>query len=841
MVVLRYQRILYYSGLAAILAWALFVYRRFYSVDPSRQMLVYLLLGGGLAVSWISIRVEPGIKSTLAALWLTLTLGVIATIAFMHPLAALGMVAMAGTWYVMGANLVQWLGVAAKPRLTKTIHAMSVGMALYSLVVLGLGAARLLHAFVLWGLMGVVLAWGARKFQPACIRTSIVDGHRRLMQMGMLGWLMLLLGSVYFGIFLVKNLAPPLLGDDLTYHLAVARIFARDSAVHFLPYFTHFNSPFGAEMLYTAGMVLGSEYALTGLINLGYAVALLGAFILLGRRLGGSGIGGVTAWLIFFSVPYYTILTYSGSADLKFLLYVLLAIDAFLWWCETNSIRTLVLCAAEVGFSFHYRYHGLILFAALFLSVAWKLRLPETRRRDWRSLLYFVGIAALVGCPWLLRNWINTGNPIFPTSTHFFHGYFGDLEMSEIWREYGNPASPWLFGAYGLGMGWLNYLTLPWRVTFLGGVFEGYELTPVFLVLAPFGLWFMARNRPARNLSLFAGFYATAWFFQMHQLKFLIPAFAVCALVAAAGALAWAEQLGRWGRGAIVALVLAPTICALKIPLVYSREQLQDAISIALHPRGKGEFLTKHFGVYPMIESMNRELPKDALVFSVDEQNLFYLDRSYILGGPHHQIFVDYRTMVTFRDLLARLRELRVTHLLMRLGPPAPDHLIGAPHAALALLVRAVDFSQLHEIKRHQELVLYKINYDPDLGPYNPTKHADYVELGDVLMEYGMLERARVQYAKAGQAGASKCAAIQQMDSLARGRFYLSKARELRRTFFLGPALKEFTAARASGVVAEAEQGAQGVAEVYQAGMQFAPHIWARLPSGDWFFRQKTF
>lgn len=826
-----------FAGLA--LLWAGWCYFKFYDIDPSRQHLILvafcLVLGVGIVGRRPMLNVVVGWGGAIALL------GLLVAMVIVHTRAFLVIGVMIAAWWSTGDLCLRLIKIAPTGQLAGAMHRLALGITVNSVLLLALGClGRLTGAFV-WGTLVLMLlpALGqAKKIRFGAFwrqqQSHMKDADTLVLAVGIVVGCFLVLMTV-------RGLAPPLLADDLTYHLGVARIFAREGSSAFLPFFTHFNSPLGAEMLYAGGLVLGSEYAVAGLTNLGFTILLIGAFVLLSRRLAHAEAGWLAA-LMLLSVPYYLLVAQSGSADLKYLAFVLLAIEAFFHWKDERSNGALWLCAVEAGASLHYRYHGVILIAALAGAIGWTLLVTRRGRFDaFRILSSFIFLAALVGSPWLVRNGIQTGNPIFPSSPASFDGYFGDPELSEIWREYGNPASPWLFGAYGIGMGWLNYLTLPWRVTFLGGVFEGYELTPVFLALAPFGIWFMARNRRARNLSLFAGFYATAWFFQMHQLKFLIPAFAVWALVAAAGALAWAEQLGRWGRGAMVALVLAPTICALKIPLVYSREQLQDAISVALHPRGKDEFLTKHFGVYPMIESMNRELPKDALVFSVDEQNLFYLDRSYILGGPHHQIFVDYRTMVTFRDLLARLRELRVTHLLMRLGPPAPDHLIGAPHAALALLMRAVDFSQLHEIKRHQELVLYKINYDPDLGPYNPTKHADYVKLGDVLMEYGMLERARVQYAKAGLAGASKCAAIQQMDSLARGRFYLNKARELRRTFFLGSALKEFTVARASGVVAEAEQGAQGVAEVYQAGMQFAPHIWARLPSGDWFFRQKTF
>jgi hypothetical protein len=62
--------------------------------------------------------------------------------------------------------------------------------------------------------------------------------------------------------------------------------------------------------------------------------------------------------------------------------------------------------------------------------------------------------------------------------------------------------------------------------------FEGYEFTPGFLAFAPWLLWTAWRLRVVRLLLVFGGLYATAWFMQMHQLKFLIPAFGALALAA---------------------------------------------------------------------------------------------------------------------------------------------------------------------------------------------------------------------------------------------------------------------------------------------------------------------
>jgi hypothetical protein len=822
----------FWCASAALTIWVLFVYHRAYDIDPLRQKLVCIAAGGLVAI--LSMIRDPGPNAQRALFygWLSLVTCAAGLVVCIHPLATLSVCGLLATAWVVGRVVVNWARISTESRLTYAVHALATGLAFCSVGVLILGLVGSLHAAVLWVLMALAVVWEWRRMRILALWRVATECSRKF---GAAGWLMVAIITVFAGIFLVRSLAPPVGGDDLTYHLALPRIFAQAGRVFSVPYFTHFDSPLGAEMLYTAGMVLGSEYAACGLINLVYAVALLAAFVVLGRRVGG-GLMGLMAWIAVFSVYFYTLMTCSGNDDLKFLLYVFLAIDAFLGWTETRKERTILLCAAEVGCSLHFRYHGVILFAIILAGVLWVIWTSPRVRGGFFTCLRFTGTAAVIGCPWLVRNWLETGNPIFPTSTRFFNGYLGDPEMSEMWREYGNPGSPWLFGAYGFGTGWYNYFSLPWRLTFLAGGFEGYENTPVYLAFSPLVLWGAWRSKAIRLLALFALAYATAWFFQMHQLKFLIPAFGAWALAAGAAAILWSRESGRFGRALILGLFVAPVVCTLSISWIYVRQDLADAAKVALRPAERDNYLMRHLPNYAMMRYINEHVAGDAVVFSMSEQSLFYLKKSYVLGIGHTQLYVDYRTMPAFRDLLARLKGLKVTHLLFRPGQvPTADHLVGAPVAALTLMLRKVDYSYLTHIYQDDGLALFQIKYPSDLLPYDPSKHADRVALGDVLLGYGMLDRARDQYAKAGPAGDKKRRALDEMDHQARGDFYLAKARTLDRAFFLKPALDEFAAAAATARNEEARSLAErSCADVHTAGLRLAPYVWNRLPDSTW-------
>jgi hypothetical protein len=358
----------------------------------------------------------------------------------------------------------------------------------------------------------------------------------------------------------------------------------------------------------------------------------------------------------------------------------------------------------------------------------------------------------------------------------------------------------------------------------------------VFLAFSPLVLWYAWRDRLIRFFALFSAFYATAWFFQMHQLKFLIPAFAFWAVAVAAASASWISGGGFGRRALATAFLLVPVVCTLSVFGIYGRGDLSDKLAVALRPAKRDDFLRRRQPVYGVMDYINKTLPASSVIFAPDEQGLFYLKRASIIGWSNNQLVVDYRTMPAFSDLLARLKELGVTHLLFRPDQvPGPHVLVGAPHAAMVLLFRSIDHSCLQELHRENGLAVFKVQYPADLPAYDPTKHADRVALGDVLMEYGMLDRAYDQFRKAGQAGNEKREAIEAMDHQTKGKFYLEKARTWNERIFLKPSLDEFAAAK--GVArSETDRVAamEGLQAVRSTASSLAGHIWNRLPDTKW-------
>jgi hypothetical protein len=138
------------------------------------------------------------------------------------------------------------------------------------------------------------------------------------------------------------------------------------------------------------------------------------------------------------------------------------------------------------------------------------------------GLLAAVAIPFLILGPYLVKNIVYAGNPVYP----FLSGFPGKPGLAEQAAAYVSHVS-----GFGPGMNILEFIKSPWTLTVNPALFGGDAAAGLILVV--FALVLSGLAGRTKAAVFFLVFYYTAWYFTGPVLRFLLPAEAACAVIAA--------------------------------------------------------------------------------------------------------------------------------------------------------------------------------------------------------------------------------------------------------------------------------------------------------------------
>ncbi len=357
-------------------------------------------------------------------------------------------------------------------------------------------------------------------------------------------------------------LSPPVQSDALRYHLAATDQWRQAGRITYLPGFAHSNLPFLVEMNFALALLLGLP-AGAQLVHVTYYLVAAGFAGLLAQRMAaGETSGGLKPWItavaLLLTHPVAAPLAAWPYVDLATLAYLLGMIWALAKWMDEDQPRTLLLFAAIfAGGAFATKYTNLLplaLSAAIVLGgTYWKRRLSIIPAIC--NSILFATIAAIICAPWLIRNTINTGNPVYPLAYSIFGGLdwssenaafyaskaaekgTGPLIMQQQWREARKHDQPgptleqWDDASFEYPREkLLRYAKTPWTTYRWPGAFEDFAQGPLFLLMLPIALLLgtvaLLRRRIKATQALcaaFALFLFATWCITYESNRFLLP------------------------------------------------------------------------------------------------------------------------------------------------------------------------------------------------------------------------------------------------------------------------------------------------------------------------------
>ncbi len=572
---------------------------------------------------------------------------------------------------IMGWTCLKSLGRGQTLDLEALLTGTGLGLALFSFTVFALMAARqfsltaLAILLVLWYLFGLALAWQGR--QQLWI---FLEG---LARRGQGFWGLALAGLMLALLNLLPALMPSTDWDGLAYHLALLKIYLQHGGFIFRPDIFHNLFPQAMDMLFALGLASPAGQA-AKVLNVELALLCAVAVYVLGRKLKLDRRWAAGAGVLFYA--QYIVHLESGTTfiELGLTFYVVLALMALLNMAKDGGVGLWPpLALFFFGMTAASKWHGLVILALGWLAVAVTL-VTSAGRPPWPKvvgkLIAWGALGVLPIAPYMIRNLIFTGNPLWPLAYGLFGGPYWDSAIGRAVVDMSRHYAGWV-------QGWSGLWRLPWDFLAHTSAFsigaEAFRWPLMASLVIALGVW-LARHRqpPARAsqhrdslwaiaMGVLIASYLVFWFLSSPQFRFLLPLLPLWALAAMGGLKQLWQALAGWRRWSLLALPLG--LVAFHPPIHWDTPLQLKILFGAVSP---ATYLSRHLEHYQACRFLNQAMGPGEKVLLFGENRGFYLDKPYLWGDPLMQKVINFRTLKTKPELAATLRDHHIAWVLYR-------------------------------------------------------------------------------------------------------------------------------------------------------------------------------
>ena len=479
----------------------------------------------------------------------------------------------------------------------------------------------------------------------------------------------------------ILALVPPISKDALIHHLAVPKLYLRHGGFYEIPGMPFSYYPMNLDLLYIIPLYFGNDIV-PKLIH--FIFALLTAGLLFGylrRRL--NDLYALFGVVFFLSIPIIVKLSITVYVDLGLIFFSTAALLLLLKWLESRfQLRFLILSAVSCGLAMGTKYNGLITFFLVTLFVPFLYsRFGEKKSHGLTRTVgftcVFVFTALLIFSPWMLRDYMWTGNPIYPLYDHWFN-FHGHTARKSI--------GLFAYRALIYHEKWWEILLLPFRMFFQGQdgnprLFDG-KLNPFLLILPLFAFYRLKDDsqkiKTEKSVFLvFAGLYfAFAFFSSGLRIRYISPIIPPLVILAVFGmrrlfdSFAEARSLPLKYGSKLSAVFLV--LFALGLNAVYIHEQFAyvKPLSYISGNVTRDEYIEKYRGEYPAMKFINDHLPSKArILFLFIGNRGYYCSRPYVFDMENNKskLATVFRASHDLQDFKSRLKKEGITHLLINM------------------------------------------------------------------------------------------------------------------------------------------------------------------------------
>ncbi len=498
---------------------------------------------------------------------------------------------------------------------------------------------------------------------------------------------------------------PPFSRDALIHHLQVPLLYLQQGGIYELPTLDFSYYPMNLDLLYMGALWLGSDILpkyIHMAFGLGTALLLFGY---LKKRI--SLTYGLLGALFFLTIPVIIKLSITVYVDLGLVFFSTASLLLIFHWLETGEQKKyLILAGLSCGLAIGTKYNGLLVLflLALMLPILFIRKQKNSKGRSSKAIkatILFCFASLVAASPWLIRNAIWTGNPLYP----LYNSVFSRINLSStintnmIGAEAGQQATPAdlnkeqakqerpVRGVFArryilYGESIWQLLLLPVRIFFEGQdgnprFFDG-RLNPFLLVLTLLA-FIRSAERKVRNEQIALAAFSLFYFLYAFntgalRIRYLVP-MVPCLVILSMYGLKNMEELAEQYTHKNAAQLIWPLVVFLLLAWNGSyMAKLYKEVEPLSYITGRvdrDEYLSKQLPEYPIMQYANKNLPESSKILC-----LFLGRRGYYLDRPH--LFDSHGNLslllswlqqpaANLETLQQKLQEQKITHLLIRI------------------------------------------------------------------------------------------------------------------------------------------------------------------------------
>jgi len=338
---------------------------------------------------------------------------------------------------------------------------------------------------------------------------------------------------------------------------------------------------------------------------------------------------------------------------------------------KQSDKKWLLLAGIFCGISMSFRYQSAIIAGMLLLSFivlkikkSFSSQISGHSRYDREKIIECIK-GSIIFClaflitfsPWMIKNILYTGNPLFPLFYSVFGGRGWSLEQTSYF--YNN-----ISGRIGTGITLQSWLRILWQVLTREGELGWHR----FIFLPALALLPLAikRRHPATIAGLLGLSYIALWSFLSRNvaniLRYNIFSLALISVFFISVIWQWISRKEKLAEFLFILF-----ICFEALLGIFFCQQLTQSYKAVFTKVSRQQYLKRFLPYYPLVDEMNRRLSSEDKVLFIGETQGFYLQKKCIVPSANDgqwiaQIFEGAKNV---EEVSQRMKALGITHLLV--------------------------------------------------------------------------------------------------------------------------------------------------------------------------------